>query len=239
RWESGTLQPVEHAHLPSLESLVGIEHQKRVLYENTLFFVEGLPANDALLWGAKGTGKSSLVKALLKEFLPKGLRLVQVYRTSLRELSRLFGMLRRRKEKFVLFLDDISFSGREEEFFLLKTLLEGDVEERPPNVIVYATTNRRNVVRQEEEGEKFPEDSLHESLSLADRFGIKLYFPPMDLETYLSCVENYLKGWGLSFSEEVKREALRWASERSGFSGRTALQFARYHYSKTRLGNRT
>jgi len=228
RFRAGDLEPVQHPSVPDPDDILGVDSQKEILFRNTAQFVKCLPANDALLWGDRGTGKSSLVKSLLKPFSEEGLRIVQIHKWEIPSLSDLYLILRGRRQRFILFFDDLSFEPREESFKLLKSLLDGDIEERPPNVIVYATSNRRHLVPEENSDEKFPSDSLHERVSLIDRFGIRLAFYPFDKETYLRIVEHYVRKRGIEFPpDKLKEEALRWATERGNFSGRTAYQFVK------------
>ena len=233
----GNLQPVKHPHIPELDKFVGIERQKTVILRNTEQFVKGYPANDVLLWGARGTGKSSLVKALLGIFGSKGLRLIQITKYDIPEIAYLYEILRGKKKRFILFFDDLSFEHKEESFKLLKSLMEGDIEERPPNVLVYATSNRRNLIPESYQEEKFPEESMQERISLVERFGIRLYFPPMDKNLYLEAVSLYLKDYGLSLNESIEREAIMWATERGSFSGRVAYQFVKDFVGKLKLVN--
>lgn len=239
RLKVNKLEPVKHPHIPDINSLLGIERQKEALLRNTAQFVKGFPANDALLWGARGTGKSSLVKALLGVFGKEGLRIVQVTKHEIPELADLYEVLRDKEERFILFFDDLTFEPHEDTFRLLKSLLEGDVEERPLNVLVYATTNRRHLSPDLEERDKFPEEALHEKFSLVERFGIRLQFPPISKEVYLEIVKSYLEKFGIKVNEEVEMEALRWATERGSFSGRVAYQFAKDYAGRVKLNERT
>jgi predicted AAA+ superfamily ATPase len=226
RIKGSRIEAVRHPSMPDPDSLLHIEEQKRILFRNTAQFVRGYPANDVLLWGERGTGKSSLVKSLLTVFAEEGLRIVQMYKWEIPSLTELYEVLREREEKFILFFDDLSFEPSEDSFKLLKSLLDGDVEERPENVLVYATSNRRNLMPDREFEEKFPSESLQERISLIDRFGIRLSFFPFDKDRYLSIVRFYAKRRGLNLPEDkLCEEALLWARERGNFSGRTALQF--------------
>ncbi len=227
RLKFNRLEPVKHPHVPDINKLLCIENQKKVVLRNTEKFVNGLPANDILLWGARGTGKSSLVKSLLGPFGNKGLRIIQVSKEEISNLSALYEILRDKEEKFILFFDDLSFEPTDENFKNLKSILDGDIEERPENVIVYATTNRRHIIHMIEEDEKFAEDSFQERVSLVERFGIRLHFPPFGKKEYLKVVKIYLKNFGIEFNEEVEKKALIWATERGSYSGRTAYQFAK------------
>ena len=216
------LEPVKFPHIPNPDTLLNIDRQKKILFRNTERFVSGLPANDVLLWGSRGTGKSSLVKSTLGVFGGQGLRIIQLHKEDIPNLSHLYEALRGKRFKFILFFDDLSFDPSEEAFKLLKSILDGDVEERPDNVLVYATSNRRHIMPDRETEEKFPDESLQERVSLVERFGIRLGFFPFSKEEYLKVVKSLL---GDEFNEDVEEEALRWATERGSFSGRVALQF--------------
>lgn len=227
RLKNNRIEAVRHPHIPDINTFLFIDRQRDILLRNTHQFVEGFPANDVLLWGARGTGKSSLVKALLGVFGNKGLRIIQVYKDDIPELAELYEVLRDKEEKFILFFDDLSFEPHEDSFKLLKSLLEGDIEERPQNVLVYATTNRRNLIPEVEEEEKFPEESMQERVSLVERFGIRLHFIPFSQRQYLEIVKKYLDTFGVNMDENIKKEALMWATERGSFSGRVAYQFVK------------
>ncbi len=225
RFKEGKLIPVKHPHIPDFSSLLHIERQKEAIRKNTLQFVKALPANDALLWGDRGTGKSSLVKSMLGLFASEGLRLVQVYKMDISHLSELYDLLRERKERFILFFDDLSFEPVDEGARILKSLMDGDVEERPSNVLVYATSNRRHLMPEREYQEKFPEESYWERVSLVERFGIRLGFFAFGKEQYLDIVKHLASQKGINVKEEeLQRLALDWALH-SGFSGRSASYF--------------
>ncbi len=226
RLKGGRLEPVPYPSIPDPQELMHVDRQKKVLFRNTEQFVRGLPANDVLLWGERGTGKSSLVKSLLKPYGAQGLRIVQVQKSDIPSLSDLYGILRGREQRFILFFDDLSFQPEEDSFKLLKSLLEGDIEERPENVLVYATSNRRHLIPDLEIEEKFPSESLQERISLIDRFGIRLGFFAFGKEEYLSIVRELARRRGLNVDvQRLESEALRWATERGSFSGRTANHF--------------
>ncbi|MDW8066385.1 MAG: DUF815 domain-containing protein, partial [Aquificaceae bacterium] len=176
RFKEGRLQPVKHPHIPDFDSLLHIDYQKETLKRNTLQLIKGLPANDVLLWGERGTGKSSLVKSMLGLFAKEGLRIVQVYKMDIMHLSELYDALREREEKFILFFDDLSFEPEDENVRVLKSMMDGDVEERPQNLVIYATSNRRHLMPEVQRDEKFPEESHRERASLVERFGIRLGF---------------------------------------------------------------
>ncbi len=225
RFKEGSLQPVKHPHIPSFDTLFCIEEQKRVLRSNTERLVKGIPAHDALLWGDRGTGKSSLVKSMLGLFAQEGLRLVQVYKMDISHLSDLYELLRNQEEKFILFFDDLSFEPGDENIRVLKSLMEGDVEERPSNVLVYATSNRRYLMPEREEEGKFPEEGYWERASLVERFGIRLGFFSFGKVQYLDIVKKLALQKGINLEEkELEGLALEWALHR-GFSGRSASQF--------------
>jgi predicted AAA+ superfamily ATPase len=235
RWEkhgvTGRLAPIAHPHLVDLDDLVGIDDAKEMLLRNTAQFVAGNPANDVLLWGERGNGKSSCIKGLLKQFAPGGLRLVEVRRWDMLSLPALAGMLRGVPFRFVVFCDDLSFGEREDDYRVLKTLLDGGLEERPANVLIYATSNRRHLMPEPMSdntgvGEIHPEEAVSEKLGLADRFGVRLGFPRFDQERYLAVVDQLAARLGPPVDPEMlHEEALRWAMDNGHRSGRVARQF--------------
>ncbi|MBP2673719.1 MAG: ATPase [Deltaproteobacteria bacterium] len=235
RWEpagdSGRIVPVEHPHRIDLSLLVGIDGPKEELVRNTAQFVSGAGANHVLLWGERGTGKSSSVKGLLEVFGPKGLRIVELARWDLFSFPKIAGQLRGLPYRFILFCDDLSFDEEEVDFRGLKTLLDGGVEERPENVLIYATSNRRHLMPERRvdlgaEDELHPEEAVSEKLSLSDRFGLQLGFFRFDQDTYLAIVEEYARRLRLPVDPETLRaDALRWALSAGSRSGRTAKQF--------------
>ena len=235
RWELldgvGRIVPVEHPHRMDLSMLVGIDGVKKELVRNTEQFVAGAPANHVLLWGERGTGKSSCVKGLLDVFGARGLRIVELARWDLFSFPKIARQLRGLSYRFILFCDDLSFDEDEVDFRGLKTLLDGGVEERPENVLIYATSNRRHLMPEQRvelgmEDELHPEEAISEKLSLSDRFGLQLGFYRFDQETYLAIVEEYARWLNLPVSSEsLREEALRWAISAGSRSGRTAKQF--------------
>lgn len=237
RWHLKRLQPVPFVQQIAPETLLNIERQKAALMQNTRQFVEGRPANHVLLTGARGTGKSSLVKAMLHEFGARGLRLVEVAPHDLADLPDIVAPLRGRPERFVLYVDDFSVAANDPALTALKTALDGGVEEPPENVLVYATSNRRHLMpefkRDNEEyhwheGELHPGESTEEKISLSERFGLWLSFLPFSQEQYLDAVRLHLRALGhTAWDEETERQALRWALNRASRSGRVARQFAR------------
>lgn len=230
----GILQTLPNPHTFSLARLTGIDRQMQSLVRNTEQFLAGRSANNVLLSGARGTGKSSLIKALLHEYAEQGLRLVEVDKNDLLTLPYLLTLLQSRSEKFILFCDDLSFEAGDETFKALKTVLDGGLSVRADNVLVYATSNRRhlmpefldeNSIRLNENGEIHPQETAEEKVSLSDRFGLWLHFYPFTQAAYLAAVESWLTEVNLPFDETAKTAALQWAMGRGSRSGRVAWQF--------------
>ena len=236
RWDKNLIG-VRHFEKFLLSDLVGYAHQKELLTGNTTAFVDGKPANNVLLVGARGTGKSSSVKALVNEYYSKGLRLVQITKPQLKNLPEIMEALRKfMSKRFIIFLDDLSFDESETEYKYLKSAIEGGVESRPENVLIYATSNRRHLIREtwrdrsEEHEEVYRDDSTNETISLSDRFGLIIhYYAPTQAE-YLEIIRSMLKRQGIELDEETLRlEGLRWEMSHSGRNGRTAQQFVNYY----------
>ena len=231
KWkDTGTIVPVEHPHLFDLDNLVGVDMARDELIRNTSQFVEGYPANNVLLWGERGTGKSSCVKGLLRIFAPMGMRLIEVQKNDLLSLTEIVRSLREIPFRFVMFCDDLSFDEGEISYRELKAVLEGGIEQRPENVLLYATSNRRHLMPEPMDDnlgrEIHPEEAVSEKLSLADRFGLNLSFYPFSQDIYLAVVEHYAEKMGLPIDKETLRaDALRWALSKGQRSGRTARQF--------------
>ena len=235
RWRrhknEGFLAAVPHPDLPDHADLLGIERTLSCLLQNTRQFLHGAPANNILLWGERGGGKSSAVKGLLREFGELGLRLVEVQKEDLFQLPAITAGLRGKPFRFILFCDDLSLDESEAGYRELKALLEGGIEARPENVLIYATSNRRHLLpeRLQEntaEAEIHPEEAVAEKLSLSDRFGIALGFYPMAQETYLTIVRHLSNKRQLQITpRDLDTEALRWAHNRGARSGRVARQF--------------
>jgi len=241
RWQRqgnrGWLQPITHADSIRLTDLIGIDRQKSAVSRNVRQFMAGLPANNILLWGSRGTGKSSLLKALLNEFGGNGLRLIEVDRNDLLQLPQILRMVDDRPEKFLLFCDDLSFEIDDPGYKALKVVLDGSLTVSLDNLLVCATSNRRhlmpepqsdNLATRHEDGEIHFGESVEERISLSDRFGLWLAFHPFDQQEYLQIVQHWLDHYGHGDQLPEARElALRWALTRGSRSGRTAWQFAR------------
>jgi uncharacterized protein len=231
RWEDSGLKAVPRPDQVRLSDLIGYEKEREPLCRNTERLLAGLPSHHALLYGLPGTGKSSTVKAVLNEYAGAGLRLVELAKEDLKELPAVLEVLRGRGPCFILFIDDLSFEEHEVEYKALKALLEGSVEEPPGNVRVYATSNRRNLIRERfsdrEEGDDVHErDTMQEKLSLVARFGLRLTFPSPDQKRYLKIVSGLARERGVKIpTGELEERALLWDRWHAGRSGRTARQF--------------
>ena len=232
--EGGGLQPVAKVNRLPLQLLKGIDNQADQLLANTQRFADGLPANNALLWGARGTGKSSLVKAVHAEVTagnPGSVVLVEIHREDIPSLPRLLGMIRNSGRRALVFCDDLSFDGGDTSYKSLKAVLEGGIEGRPENVIFYATSNRRHLLpRDIMENERStainPSEAVEEKVSLSDRFGLWLGFHVCDQETFLAIIETYATHFGLGVdAEQLRAEAIEWSVTRGARSGRVAWQF--------------
>ena len=237
--ERGELHAVAHPALIAFEDLQHVDEQKAEIRRNTEQFVRRLPANNVLLTGARGTGKSSLIRACLHAFASQGLRLVEVDKRDLTDLADLVALLEQRKERFIVFCDDLSFDASEAGYKELKAALDGSVAGRADNVLVYATSNRRHLMPEfmrdnlaahyQEDGEVHPGEAVEERVSLSERFGLWLTFYPFRQDDYLDIVTHWLAELGVAVSEHdgARGEALQFALQRGSRSGRVALQFAR------------
>jgi len=235
----GVLEPVRHVGSMRLSDLKEIDQQKGRIQRNTLHFVNGQPANNVLLTGARGTGKSSLIKACLNEYAPQGLRLLEVDKADLTDLPDIVDVVSERAEKFMVYCDDLSFEEGEPGYKALKSILDGSVAATTPNVLIYATSNRRHLLPEymrenlsythTEDGEVHPGEVVEEKISLSERFGLWISFYPFTQGEYLSIVAQWLSSFGVlpPAIEAARAEALVWALERGSRSGRVAYQFAR------------
>lgn len=215
------------------EQLIGQEREQGIVLQNTEFFLSGYPANNVILYGNRGTGKSSLVKALLQEYCDRGLRLVELSKAELVDYPNVIRCLTNQPQKFIVFIDDLSFEESEAEYKILKTLLEGGLEGKPKNVLIYATSNRRHLVREnfsERQGDEVNRrDTMEEKLSLSDRFGITVTFSSPDQEGFLKIVEELAAQEEIVMDrEQLRQQALRWVMMHNARSGRTARQFIDY-----------
>ena len=247
RWvrdgRSGYLLPLDVSLDLSLSDLLGVDAQREQLARNTRQFVSGMPANHALLWGARGTGKSSLVRALLAEHAKAGLRLIEIERDHLADLPRVVELLAGLPQRFVLFCDDLSFEAGEGDYRVLKSVLDGSLEQAPDNVLLYATSNRRHLVPEHQsdnenwkrvDGELHPNEAVEDKIALSDRFGLWLSFYPFSQEHFLIVVRHWVGvqarqvelDW--SWDEALEKAAIRWALGRGIRNGRCAYQFARH-----------
>jgi predicted AAA+ superfamily ATPase len=235
----GVLEPVKHIAAMTLDDLKEIEPQKEKIQRNTLQFVQGLPANNVLLTGARGTGKSSLIKACLNTYAPLGLRLIEVDKPDMVDLPDIIDVVAARPEKFIIFCDDLSFEEGEPGYKALKSILDGTVAAATPNVLIYATSNRRHLLpeymkdnlsyKHTDDGEVHPGEVIEEKISLSERFGLWVSFYPFSQDAYLLIVDQWLSSLGVPPKEAASAhpEALVWALERGSRSGRVAFQFAR------------
>lgn len=239
---SGYLEPVRVTDTTRLTELLGVEEQKEIMVSNTRQFLAGLPANNALLWGSRGSGKSSLVKALLNEFSPQGLRFIQVEKEDLIYLSEIFNAVENEPYRFILLCDDLTFEVGELSYKMLKSALDGSVYSAPENVLIYVTSNRRHLLPEYEsdqlggkfvKGELQQSEAMEEKVSLSDRFGIWVAFYAFSQERYLDAVrlnvekECALRNVQIPWSSDIERDAIQWSHDKSKRCGRTAYQFAK------------
>jgi predicted AAA+ superfamily ATPase len=240
----GGLEPVRHVAQLALTDLQEIDGQKEKIQRNTEQFVKGLPANNVLLTGARGTGKSSLIKACLSAYSSQGLRLIEVDKDDLTDLPDIIELVSERPEKFMVFCDDLSFEDGEPGYKALKSILDGSIAAATPNVLIYATSNRRHLLPEymkenltythTDDGEVHPGEGVEEKISLSERFGLWVSFYPFSQDEYLTIAAQWLSSFGVTPSEieAAKPEALVWALERGSRSGRVAYQFARDYAGK-------
>ena len=239
RGGSGRIEPVRHVAPIRLQDLVEVEPQKERLLRNTEQFVAGHGANNVLLTGARGTGKSSLIKACLNQFAPRGLRLIEVDKADLVDLPDIVELVAERPERFIVYCDDLSFDEGEPGYKALKSILDGSVAQSSDNVLIYATSNRRHLLpeymsenlsyKHTEDGEVHPGEVVEEKISLSERFGLWVSFYPFTQAEYLAIVAQWLRGFGVDEAAiaAARQESLVWALERGSRSGRVAYQFAK------------
>ncbi len=227
------LHPVRTIDPVTLDSLIGIERQKKQLIENTNRFIRQQPANNALLWGARGTGKSSLIKAILNHSHPRGLRLIEIYKDDLTILPEIVDEIRNLAYRFIIFLDDFSFEENDNSYVPLKSVLEGSIEQPPENVLIYATSNRRHLLPEYlqdnldsrlVDGELHYADAIEERISLSDRFGLWISFHQTNLQNYLKIIDSYFPHYKGN-REQLHEAARLFSMSRAARSGRTAKQF--------------
>ncbi|MCC8191646.1 MAG: ATP-binding protein [Ruminococcus sp.] len=228
------LIPINNMDRVVLDDLVGYELQKQQLVENTLAFVENRKANNVLLYGDSGTGKSTSIKAIVNEFYPRGLRMIEIYKHQFKDLSNVIAMVKNRNYKFIIYMDDLSFEEFEIEYKFLKAVIEGGVETKPDNILIYATSNRRHLIKEtwndrndmESSNGIHRSDTIEEKLSLVNRFGVKINYSKPTRQEYLNIVLELAKRSGISLSDdELIKEANKWEISHGGISGRTAQQF--------------
>ena len=233
RNESLLIKGISEPDPITFDEIRGIDDIITELKENTEQFLQGLPCNNVLLYGPRGTGKSSAVKALLTAYADKGLRMVEMPRDTLSHILDLAEIIRKRREKFIVFCDDLTFEEDNESYRHIKTVLEGGLETRPSNMLIYATSNRRHLMpemiaegQRDPKGELHPEEALEEKISLSDRFGLRLGFQYFDADIYLDIIRNYARLRRLRTSDEqLRKQAMQWSISHGSFSGRTARQF--------------
>ncbi len=250
---SGYLEPVKVNDTTTLEELLGVEKQKETMVSNTRQFLAGLPANNALLWGSRGTGKSSLVKALLNEFASEGLRVIQVEKEDLIYLSEIFSAVENEPYRFILLCDDLTFEVGELSYKMLKSALDGSVYSAPENVLIYVTSNRRYLLPEYESdkiggkyvnGELQQSEATEEKVSLSDRFGLWVPFHVFSQERYLEAVRLCIEREGrqrkveIPWSEELQQQAIKWSHDKSKRCGRTAFQFSKNWIGRYLLARR-
>lgn len=248
---SGYLEPVPRIEPTGLDDLVGIERQRRAVEDNTRQFLAGYPANNVLLWGSRGTGKSSLVRALLTTYAADGLRIVQVDKQDLPHLPDIFIRIADRPYRFILLCDDLSFEPGDPGYKILKSVLDGSVYAAPPNVLIYVTSNRRHLLPEYHadnlgarmvDGEIHHGESVEEKISLSDRFGLWVPFHVFKQDLYLEVVRRHIAGFcaehgrPAAWDLQLEREAIKWSHDKSKRCGRTALQFARHWVGQRLLG---
>ncbi|WP_445659712.1 ATP-binding protein [Acinetobacter sp. F16] len=248
KWQDQQLKAIQQPKKMYLNDLKGIERQKEKVIQNTLQFLKGLPANDVLLTGSRGTGKSSIVRALLTQYEAEGLRLIEIERDDLSDLPLIQKLIENRPEKFIVYCDDLAFNAEDENYRSLKSVLDGSLQSGSSNFIIYATSNRRHLLPEfmhentpvtrvdvPQYNELHPQEAIEEKISLSDRFGMWLSFYPMDQNLYLQIVEHYLAKANIPLDEHTRAEALRWCQARGQRSGRAAYQFSKHWIGSQQL----
>lgn len=248
KWQNKQLKALHQPKIIDLEDLKGIERQKEKLLQNTEQFLQGFPANDVLLTGSRGTGKSSIVRSLLSKYVDQGLRLIEIERDDLADLPEIQKLIQNRPEKFIVYCDDLAFNAEDENYRSLKSVLDGSLQSGSNNFIIYATSNRRHLLPEfmhentpvkrvdvPQYTELHPQEAIEEKISLSDRFGLWLSFYPMDQNLYLEIVEHYLAKENISFTDFVRAESLRWCQARGQRSGRAAYQFSKHWIGSQQL----
>ncbi|WP_438012394.1 ATP-binding protein [Psychrobacter raelei] len=239
---TGRLEPIQVSSALSLDDLIGIDTQKTKIIQNTKQFLAGYPANHVLMTGTRGAGKSSIIRALLNQFKDQGLRMIEVSRDDLQVLDKIRQAINELPEdtscRYIVYCDDLAFNGQDENYRTLKSVLDGALDSEQDKLLVYATSNRRHLLPQlmkdnvniydGQTDEVNPYETIDETVSLSDRFGLWLSFYPMNQETYLNIVAHYLQAEGIEWSDEIRGQALLWSSSRGGRSGRVAYQFSRH-----------
>ena len=250
RWRhSGThryLDPIHHISSVQLNDLLCIEEQKQKIKLNTRQFLAGLPANNVLLWGPRGTGKSSLIKAIFNEYRNDGVKIIEVEKQHLVDLPDIVNEVDSAQGHFIIYCDDLSFSAGDDNYKSLKVILDGSISQTPDNILIYATSNRRHLLPEYmqdnlnsglDNGELHLSEAIEENLSLSERFGLWLPFHPFNQDQYLAIVDHWLKKYdiGATTNAELKQQALQWALEHGSRSGRCAWQFTQHWAGQTRL----
>lgn len=248
KWQDKQLKALHDPKIIELEDLKGIARQKEKLLQNTEQFLKGYPANDVLLTGSRGTGKSSIVRSLLSKYVDQGLRLIEIERDDLSDLPEIQKLIQHRVEKFIVYCDDLAFNAEDENYRSLKSVLDGSLQSGANNFIIYATSNRRHLLPEfmhentpvkrvdvPQYTELHPQEAIEEKISLSDRFGMWLSFYPMDQNLYLEIVEHYLGKENMPFTDIVRAESLRWCQARGQRSGRAAYQFSKHWIGSQKL----
>ena len=251
-WKNQQLIGIPEPKKIHLDDLKGIDKQKQKIVQNTAQFLKGFPANDVLLTGSRGTGKSSLVRALLTDFQEQGLRIIEIERDDLKDLPLIREQIKDREEKYIVYCDDMAFNAEDENYRSLKSALDGSLQSGADNILIYATSNRRHLLPEfmhenvplkkidvPQYTELHPQEAVEEKISLSDRFGLWLSFYPMDQQLYLEIVQHWLAKSEIKMDDECRAEALRWCQSRGQRSGRSAYQFSKHWIGQTELNKQS